>query len=261
MMASNKWRSGSRCSSTCMSNGSPLRSANSNSRSRNAIGSSAYCGNAADGIGPGGDCAASHCLDASSRLGASEVRCATTCSVMRSRQCSRSCSIASTPRSSVWDSMLVWLRIATVPCARQISSVLLGARDDVFAGHRGGELAIAGRGSFQRCAGIGDRAPCPRLVEMLMGVDQPGHDELAVQVDDSSCGRIGDRRSHCGNSTVLPDRQIQWLGPLGAGLQNTTTPQQQGNTAHDRFLGWAGRRPNGYRSTRLRRMLDAYRTH
>ena len=49
---------------------------------------------------------------------------------------------------------------------------LLSPRNDVFVGDRGGKRAVAGRGSLQRGAGIGDRAPRARLVEMLMGVDQ-----------------------------------------------------------------------------------------
>ncbi len=86
MMASNSRCPLSRCSSICMSSGRPLRSANSNSRSRNASGSSAYCGTPPTISAPSAIAALSQLRAASSFRGASLVKWATTCKVRRSRQ-------------------------------------------------------------------------------------------------------------------------------------------------------------------------------
>ncbi len=111
-----------------------------------------------------------------------------------------------------------WCGFGSQPCrARGRCRAVRSARAMMSArGDRCGEVAVAGRGAFQRRARIGDHAPCARFVEMLMGVDEPGNDELAGQVDhlahrardrETGPARRCGRRGRCPHRAVPADRR------------------------------------------------------
>ena len=109
----------------------------------------------------------------------------------------------------------------------------LGPRHDVVDGDGRGEIAIAGGGALQRRTWIGDHRARARLVEMLMGVDQSGNDELAAQVDHLRIGGAIERRSQRGDAAVAADAEIERFRAIGGGFQHATTGQDEGSFAHD----------------------------
>src|SRR5436190_19732747 len=103
-----------------------------------------------------------------------------------------------------------------------------GACHDVIARHFCGEAAIRRRSAVECSAWIFDHPSCAGLVQVLMRVDQPRHDQLVAKID-SFLGRefasLGGERN---DATICPDREVEPFRPFRAGSHYTTSRQKKG---------------------------------